>query len=118
MALGRKDLAATALTALVVLTFAATHEGWNVWLVGDSSRWASAVALVLGALTCGLGSNQTTVMPVLFVIVGSFAVILAVVAVTTGSLTALSLYVAADVLLWLAATVRHAVHTGHHPEPA
>jgi hypothetical protein len=36
MMLSRKDVAATALTALVVVTFVATHEGWNVWLVGGS----------------------------------------------------------------------------------
>jgi hypothetical protein len=118
MALGRKDLAATVLTALVVLTFAATHEGWNIWLVGDSRRWAAAVALLLGALTCGLGSNGTAAMPPFFVIVGSLAVILAVVAIATGSLTALSLYVVSDVVLWLATTVRHAAHAGHRPEPA
>ena len=44
MMLSRKDVAAIALTALVVVTFAATHEGWNVWLVGGSHRWAAGVS--------------------------------------------------------------------------
>src|SRR4051794_39073725 len=46
MTLSRKDVVATVLTVLVVLTFAATHEGWNVPLVGDSHRWAAAVILL------------------------------------------------------------------------
>ena len=36
-------------SALSVLVFAATHEGWNVWLIGDSHRWAAGAILVLGA---------------------------------------------------------------------
>jgi hypothetical protein len=32
----------------VVLVFLATHEGWNVWLIGDSHRWAAGVISVLG----------------------------------------------------------------------
>jgi hypothetical protein len=48
MTVSRKDLAATALTILVVLAFAATHEGWNVALIGDNHRWAAAVIFVLG----------------------------------------------------------------------
>jgi hypothetical protein len=51
MMLSRKDVAATALTALVVVTFVATHEGWNVWLVGGSHRWAAGVISILGVLT-------------------------------------------------------------------
>jgi hypothetical protein len=38
MALDRKDLAATGLTALAVAAFGATHEGWNVWLVRHAAR--------------------------------------------------------------------------------
>ena len=50
MIFSRKDVAATALTALVLVTFVATHEGWNVWLVGGSHRWAAGVISVLGVL--------------------------------------------------------------------
>ena len=45
----RKDLAATVATALAALVFVATHEGWNVWLIGDSYRWA-ALVMTLPAL--------------------------------------------------------------------
>jgi uncharacterized membrane protein YqjE len=43
----QKDLAATVATALTALVFVATHEGWNVWLIGDSYRWAALVMTLL-----------------------------------------------------------------------
>src|SRR5919201_3037087 len=58
MTFTRKDGAATALTALAVLVFVATHEGWSVPLVGDSHRWAAGAIFLLGSLTCGLGSPR------------------------------------------------------------
>lgn len=110
MTLGRKDVAAAALTALAVCTFFATHEGWNVWLVGDSHRWAAGVILLLGILTCSLGSpghgRATRVLATL----GVLALVLAVVALVTGSLTPLSLLVVDIVVLWAVSTLRHAGH--------
>src|SRR4051812_8233030 len=102
-----KDVAATLLTAGVVLVFAATHEGWDLPLVGASQRWAAAAILVLGLATCALGDVEGSV-PALFAVLGSLALLLALVALATGSLTALSLLVADDVLLWTLATARHA----------
>ncbi len=58
MTLTRKDAVAAVLTALAVLAFVATHQSWNVWLIGSSHRWAAGAIMVLGALTCGLGSAQ------------------------------------------------------------
>ena len=110
MMLSRKDWAATVLTALVVLTFFATHEGWNVWLVGDSHRWAAGVIAVLGSLTCGLGSPARGAATKLLAILGTVALVLAVVALVTGSLTPLSLLVVDIVLLWAASTLRHSAH--------
>jgi hypothetical protein len=52
MTLTRKDAVATSLTGLAVLAFLATHEAWNVPLIGDSHRWAAAVILVLGVGAC------------------------------------------------------------------
>jgi hypothetical protein len=54
--LSRKGFTATVLTALAVLAFVATHEGWSVWLIGDNHRWAAGAIFALGALMCGLGS--------------------------------------------------------------
>ena len=51
MAINRKDVTATVLTTLAVLAFFATHQGWNVWLIGGSHRWAAGAIFVLGAFT-------------------------------------------------------------------
>jgi hypothetical protein len=115
MTLTRKDLSATLLTALVVLTYVATHEGWGVPLVGDSRRWATGVILLLGIGTCGHGSKVTGATMTLFALLGSLAAGLAVLAFWTGSLTPLSLLVADIVLLWALSTARHAVHLPGRP---
>src|SRR5437763_217104 len=88
MTLNRKDVAATALTALVVLVFFTTHEGWSVWLIGGSHRWAAG------------------------------AIVLAVLALVTGSLTPLSFLVVDIVLLWAVSTARHVGHDAEKPVPA
>ena len=107
MSLTRKDAAATVLTALAVLVFAATHEGWNVWLIGGSHRWAAGAILVLGSFACGLGSpgkdRATKVLTTLGIVAG----VLAVLALVTGSPTPLSLLTLDIVLLWAASLYRH-----------
>src|SRR5919197_4798175 len=91
MTLTRKDAAAAALTALVVLVFAATYEGWGVPLVGDSHRFAAGAILLVGSLTCGLGSPGKDAATKLLAFLGVTALVLGVVALATGSLTPLSL---------------------------
>ena len=118
MTLTRKDAAATALTVLAVLAFAATHEGWGVPLVGDSHRWAAGAIGLLGALTCGQGKpGEKGPLTRLLALLGVVALALLVVALVTGSLTALSLLTADVVVLWAVATLRHALGT-HAPAPA
>lgn len=117
MALGRKDVAATALTALAVLAFFATHQGWNVWLIGGSHRWAAGAIFALGSITCALGSPDRRGASKLLGTLGVLALGLAVLALVTGSLTPLSLLVADVVLLWAVATFRHGVHASHVPVP-
>jgi hypothetical protein len=107
MGLTRKDAAATALTALVVVVFAATHQGWNVWLIGGSHRWAAVAILFLGAATCGQGSPSKGPATTFLVTLGWAAVVLGVLALATGSLTPLSLLVVDIVLLWFISTLRH-----------
>jgi hypothetical protein len=106
--LTRKDAAAAGLTALVVLTFVATHESWNVPLVGGSHRWAAVAIALLGIATCGLGSPSRDGASRTLMLLGMLAFALTVLALAFGSLTALSLLVADTVLLWAAATIRHA----------
>lgn len=118
MRLTAKDGVATLLTALVVLTFFATHEGWNVWLVGDSHRWATGAIGVLGVMTCALGRRGTGIGTTFLTGIGTVALVLFVLALVTGSLTPLSLLVVAIVVLWIGATVRHAMHLPHHPMTA
>jgi hypothetical protein len=115
MALTRKDVTATLLTALAVLVFVATHEGWNVWLIGDSHRWAAGAITVVGILTCGQGTPAKDASTKFLAFLGIAAFVLAVLAIATGSLTPLSLLVADIVLLWAFSTLRH---TAHHHTPA
>ena len=110
MSLDRKDIAATALTALAVSTFAATHEGWNVWLVGDSRRWAAVAISVIGVAACGLGSPGKDAATWILAALGTAAGVLAAVAIVTGSLTALSFLTLDIVMLWALSLVRHAHH--------
>jgi hypothetical protein len=113
--LTRKDLAATALTILVVLAFLATHEGWGVPLIGDSHRWAAGSIALLGIATCGLGSPAKGAATRLLALLGVIALLLAVLALATGSLTPLSLLVVDIVLLWLVSTLRHSWHVPRQP---
>jgi hypothetical protein len=113
----QKDLLATILTALAVLVFVATHEAWNVWLVGSSHRSAAVAIALLGVLTCGLGSTADRTRRdrgrTFMSVIGALALAFAVWAIWSGSLTALSLLVVCDVALWAGATLRHASHPTH-----
>ena len=123
MTLTRKDALATVLTGVAVLVFFAAHEGWNVWLVGSSNRWAAVAITLLGAVTCGLGSAGDEMskgakmdgsVKVLSA-VGAASAVFAIWAILTGSLTALSLLVVCTVVLWAGSTLRHAWHPTHGP---
>jgi hypothetical protein len=118
MTLTSKDLGATLLTAAAVLVFFATHEGWNVWLVGDSHRWAAGAVLALGMMTCGLGSPSKDAFSKVLAVLGASALVLAILAIATGSLTPLSLLVADIVTLWALSTYRHAAGVPQQPHPA
>ena len=118
MTVTRKDAAATVLTALVVLVFAATREGWNVWLVGDSRRWAASAIFLLGVLTCGQGSPDRGLATKVCAMLSVLALVLAALAVATGSLTALSLLVTDIGVLWSISTVRHIVGEPRQPMTA
>ena len=78
-----------------------------MWLVGDSHRWAAGAISVLGIATCALGSPGRGAETKFLATLGVMALVLAVVALVTGSLTPLSLLVLDIVLLWAASTFRH-----------
>jgi len=114
----QKDVLATLLTALVVLAFAATHEGWNVALIGDSRRWAAGAVLVLGMFTCMLGSRTAGLTTGLLATLGAAALGLGIAALVTGSLTVLSFLVLDVVVLWAISTLGHewlVPGRGHRP---
>jgi hypothetical protein len=117
MGLTRRDAAATVLTSVVVLVFFAAHGGWDVPLVGDSVRWAAGAILLLGVTTCALGTAEDSAAPKLFAALGIASLVFGVLALATGSLTALSLLVATTVLLWAGATLGHVRHV-HRPPVA
>jgi hypothetical protein len=117
MTLTRNDFTATVLTALAVLAFAATHQSWDVWLVGSSHRWAAGAIMLLGMVTCGLGQagkerGKDTATRTLAV-VGALALAFGIWAIWTASLTALWFLIVAVVVLWAGATLRHAAHPTH-----
>jgi hypothetical protein len=118
MAVSRKDVVATGLTILVVLTFIATHEGWGVPLIGDSHRWAAGAITLLGIGTCGQGTLGRGKATKLLAMLGVLAFVLAVLAIATGSLTPLSLLVLDIVVLWALSTARHSLHAPHAPTHA
>ena len=107
----RKDLATTLATALAVLVYATTHEGWEIWLIGDDHRWAAAAIVLLGLVPFILLRSTGASYLRLAVIAAMFAVL----AFMTGELTALSLLVTTIVVLWLISVVRDVWHTTHRP---
>ena len=79
MTLTRRDAVAASLTGLAMLAFLATHEGWNVPLIGDSHRWAAAVVMALGIGACSAGAKRVT--SALFGVLGGAAFVLGVLAI-------------------------------------
>ena len=106
MTLTRKDVVATSLTWLVVLTFLATHESWNVPLVGEHHRWAAALILVLGVTAHAVGRSRPGAS--WLGVLGTAALVLGIVALVTGSMAPLSLMVVDLVLMWAITTLGHA----------
>jgi len=121
MALNRKDGAATILTALAVLVYLTSYQGWNVWLVGGSHRWAAGAIMLLGIATCSLGqageeiAKHPTPTTVMLATIGTLSLAFGVWALATSSLTALSLLTIAFVVLWAGSTIRHAWRPTHGP---
>ncbi len=118
MTLTWRDTAAGMFTLLAVAVYAASREGWNVALVGSSHRWAAGAILILGMASCNLGTAGPTMMErlttVILAVVGTLALAFAIWALWTGSLTALTLLVVTDALLWFGSTLRHASEQPRH----
>lgn len=113
MTLTRRDAIATALVALVVIEFLTAHESWGIPLVGDSYRWASFAAFVLGGAAYLLSEPLEGYHEPVLGVLGIVALGLGILALATGSLTFLSLFVADIVVLWAATTFGHLRQRAH-----
>jgi hypothetical protein len=108
---------ATLAVAVAVLAFFATHQAWNVYLIGGSHRWAAGAITILGAAAFVLTIPSMGDALVAFATLGVVEVVLATLAIMTGSLTPLSLLVVAIVVVWLATAARDAVEDLRRPIP-
>ena len=111
MYLTRKDVAGTVVAALVVLVYAANVADW--WYLG-SNRWAAVTMLAVGAVGCPVGARiageRLTSLPiVLLSLAGLGALVLAVVAIMSGSQAALLALAILVVAIWAGTTLRHAL---------
>jgi hypothetical protein len=109
--LTRKDLAGTAVAALVVLVYAANVAGW--WYLG-SNRWAAVTMLGVGAIGCTagerlVGERLTSLPIVLLGLLGLAALVLAVLTIVTAAQWALLTLAILVVALWAGATLRHGI---------
>jgi hypothetical protein len=106
-----RDVAGTAVAALVVLVYVASVQDW--WYLG-SNRWAAVTMLAVGAIGCPVGARivgekLTSPAIVLLGLLGLAALVLAVLAIVTGAQWALLSLAIVVVVLWAGATLRHAV---------
>jgi fatty acid desaturase len=111
-----KDGTALVLTALAVGVYLANHYAWNVYLVGDSNRWAIGAIAILGMLACGMGATQerAALMTLLLSAIGIAALVFVIVGLANGSQTMLALLTLATVVLWAASTLRHLLEQRPH----
>jgi hypothetical protein len=110
MFLTRKDLAGTAVAALVVLVYTANVQDW--WYLG-SDRWAAVTMVAIGAIGCPVGARlvgeQLSGPIVLLGLLGMAALALAVLAIVTAAQWALLTLAVVVVVLWAGTTLRHAL---------
>ena len=115
MKLNRRDSAVAVLAILIVGVFIVAYASSGVPLVGDSNRWAAVVILVLGLAAGFLSSPGSDTGSYLLGGLVIAAFLFAVLAMASGSLTALALLVVALVALIVASTARHVVRgRGQH----
>jgi hypothetical protein len=111
MFLTRKDLAGTAVAALVVLVYVANVQSW--WYLG-SNRWAAVTMLAIGAIGCPAGAriegeNLSSPAIGLLGLLGVAALVVGVLAVITAAQWALLALAIVLVALWIGTTLRHVV---------
>jgi hypothetical protein len=106
-----RDLAGTAVAALVVLVYVANVQDW--WYLG-SNRWAAITMVAIGAIGCPVGARivgeEPTSPPIVLLgLLGVAALVVAVLAIVTAAQWALLALAVLVVVLWAGTTLRHAV---------
>lgn len=119
MYLTRRDVVGTAVTALIVLAYAANVQDW--WYLG-SNRWAAVTMLAIGIIGCPraarlVGEKLSSPPIVVLGALGVVALGLGILAIVTAEQWALLALAIVVVVLWAGTTLRHAV-TPAPPLPA
>lgn len=105
-----RDLAGTAVAALVVLVYVANTRDW--WYLG-SNRWAAITMVAIGAVGCPVGARlvgeKLSSPPIVLLgLVGAGGLALAILAIVTAAQWTLLALAIVVVALWAGATLRHA----------
>jgi NhaP-type Na+/H+ or K+/H+ antiporter len=114
MRLTWKDAVSTVFMAVIAGIYVAFLNSTSAWLI-SSARGTAGAVLVLGMVGgCGMSAaaqyqdRQGWAYLSLASVLGATALAAGVIALITASTVALAILVAATLVLWLAATVRHA----------
>ena len=117
MGLTRRDGMATALTAVAALAVVAhTHD----WFGLGAPRAAVAALLVVGMATCSTGAQvdgHWTVSMYALAALGVCALIVAVLGLVSAGDAYVTALFAVELVLWAAATARHALGARHSALP-
>ncbi len=99
-----EDVAGTLVMAATVLGFTATHQRWDVYLIGDSRRWTAGLLTALALAMFALVFRHIGLTAL--IVLACAAMCFAGFAFWTVSLTPLSLLAAVIVLVWAVAVLR------------
>ncbi len=108
-----EDVASTILATATVMGFTATHQYWDVWLIGDSRRWTAGLLTIIAVAMFALVARHIGMT--LLVVVGCVAACFAGFAFATASLTPLSLLAATLILTWALAVLRDLFEVPRRP---
>ena len=122
MRLTWRDGVSALLVGACGLIFLAVSDGWG-WPLLGGYRAGAAALLVVGLAACIVGgSNMTTfdtsdAMVLGATTLGFFAFGIGVWGIVTGSETAFAILLVTTVMLWVVATVHHAIEGERHQHP-
>lgn len=111
MRLTWKDVAATALVAAIVIPYTGYLVRGGILFINDP-REVAGTALVLGITACAVGGSSVSRSDVMVRIASPFGFValgLGIATLITGNELLLAGFIATIVLLWVLATVHHAM---------